>query len=933
MAGDAGVSHTTVSKTFSSQALPSWGTLELLVEAMGGDVAEFHDLWLAASAPAGGYERPGLAIAGRKSEIAAVRRHLQSGSGLLLVTGEAGIGKTTLVGAVAESVDTFVAVGRCLQLSRQVPLLPVVDALRVLLKAEDGQWMKEGLADSPAYVRTSLGLLLPELDAVGPTPPVDDPWGLEKLFASVTSILSALATTRPLALLIEDCHWADRSTLDLLSHLASAPPPVPLVLTWRSADPEVSSGHTEWLSRMRWTSGVPALDLKPLTLEETAEQLRLLSGSDADADAVERIQARSQGLPLYTAQLASTPDHGALPRQLADLLDRRIGDLESGAWCVARVLGLAQRRVGPNLLHAASGLDADAAVDGLRALAGRGLLRGDTSGDAELSHPLFVDAIHRRLLPGEGAQVHARLAQALSEEPGIEPAEVADHWQAAGRPDLEVPHRVAAAIRSGTRFAHREALGAWLRVLELRDAGTNTGEVELWEVLAKALEAATETGDTDAGRPLARRAQALDLPDVQRAVVLMRVGVFLIDDGMAEKGLALLDEALALLEMLPPCPELDELIAERINFFMMSGRLDEAEAEIRRSEEAFGTRHEPRRARRGFIASIWLTGRTGDVDKALALAREALAVELPEPDPCADLAIAVNATAIMHFAAAPPSAIEELAHDTLIQADQNNLTLSYAGVLLRVNVCSAYLRAGDLAPARELLRPVTRTRPDVNTADAHVLLGAVELREGQVQVALERCRAGDAQVRNRNANWAEGVPGHAEVELWAGHLDAALDLLREALDVSLPTQAVYIGAPLLCLHARVLADRLDKANATAARRRTATQQLHDLKARALSDPFAQNPLHAAIPAMTHLWRAELARIDGTATIESWVRAATAFDRLTWPHDAAYCRWRAAQVAQRTGEGTLATRLLNRAAADARTHVPLSETISATVADA
>ena len=85
--------------------------------------------------------------------------------------------------------------------------------------------------------------------------------------------------------------------------------------------------------------------------------------------------------------------------------------------------------------------------------------------------------------------------------------------------------------------------------------------------------------------------------------------------------------------------------------------------------------------------------------------------------------------------------------------------------------------------------------------------------------------------------------------------------------------------------------------------------------------------------MTHLWRAELARIDRTATIESWARAATAFDRLTWPHDAAYCRWRAAQVAQRTGEGTLASRLLNRAAADARTHVPLSETISATVADA
>jgi len=365
----------------------------------------------------------------------------------------------------------------------------------------------------------------------------------------------------------------------------------------------------------------------------------------------------------------------------------------------------------------------------------------------------------------------------------------------------------------------------------------------------------------------------------------------------------------------------------------MSGRLDEAEAEIRRSEEAFGTRRLPRRARRGLIASIWLTARTGDVDAALARARQTLADPTLEPDPCADLAIAVNATGVMHFAAMPPSAIEEMAHDTLIQADQNNLTLSYAGVLLRVNVCSAYLRAGDLAPARELLRPVTRSRPDLNTADAHVLLGAIELREGHVQAALERCRAADAQVHNRNINWAEGVPGRAEVELWAGDPDAALDLLSEALDVSLPTQAVYAVAPLLCLHARVLADRLDKTDTTAAQRRAMIQHLYDLRARAVTDPFAPNPLHAATPALTRLWRAELARIDGTATIESWARAASAFDRLTWPHDAAYCRWRAAQVAQRTGEGTLAARLLNRAAADARTHAPLSESIAATTAGA
>ena len=178
LAADAGVSHTTVSKAFSSQALPSWGTLELLVEALGGDVPRFHALWLAASTPATARDRPALRMAGRQDEVAAVRRHLESGTGLLLITGEAGIGKTTLVSAAAESVDIFVAVGHCLQLSREVPLLPVVDALRALLDVDDGQWMKECMADFPVFVRTYLGRLLPELDAAETGPRPDDAWGL-----------------------------------------------------------------------------------------------------------------------------------------------------------------------------------------------------------------------------------------------------------------------------------------------------------------------------------------------------------------------------------------------------------------------------------------------------------------------------------------------------------------------------------------------------------------------------------------------------------------------------------------------------------------------------------------------------------------------------------------------------------------------------------
>src|SRR4051812_10645632 len=94
LAREAGCSHTTVAAVFSSPKLPSWGVSELVVEAMGGDIAEFRRLWLAASGPV---SDPRSRIAGRRTEVAAVRRHLECGTGLLLVTGEAGIGKTRLV--------------------------------------------------------------------------------------------------------------------------------------------------------------------------------------------------------------------------------------------------------------------------------------------------------------------------------------------------------------------------------------------------------------------------------------------------------------------------------------------------------------------------------------------------------------------------------------------------------------------------------------------------------------------------------------------------------------------------------------------------------------------------------------------------------------------------------------------------------------------
>ena len=932
LADQTGVSHTTVSKAMSSPVLPPWGTVELLVEALGGDVPSAHELWLLASSPDPSTSAPEVQLAGRRDELAAVRRHVESGSGLLLVTGEAGIGKSTLVDAAAAPTDAFVAAGHCLQLSREMPLMPVVDALRIIHDLDSGQWLEEALSRCPDYVGRALARLLPELDPEATAPP-DDPWGLERLFVSITSTLRALSVVRPLVVHLEDCHWADRSTLDLLSRVASIPSDPPVVVTWRTGDPDVSSRHVEWLARTRWAPHVTAVDLGPLTLLETAEQLRLLKVTGADDDSAKRIHARTRGLPLYTVQLAAHPGEAGLPRHLADLLDRRIGDLDAHAWRVARVLGLAQRRVGPRTLREAAGLGADAVDNALRVLADRQLLRSGSGHEAELAHPLLVDAIERRLVPGEAAEVHGRIAEALGSAPGIQPGEVADHWRAAGRPDREVAPRASAARRAQEHFAFQAALAGWMRVLELWDAG-HRADIELWDILVRALDAAIEVGDLGGGRSLALRAEGLDLPDRHRAQVLTRVGSILYEVGEVARAEELMDESLRLSERSATSTELLHLLEQRFWMFEQSGRHVEAQAALNRSLDLLD-RHEDSGRRRRMLAGLasLTMHTTGDVEASLAIAARAVQTELPEPDPIADLMVAACATDILIHVPSSADRAEQFARRALREAETWGVQLSFAAALVRGNVCWVHLWGGDVRAAGQWIRPITQSAPGTNTAFAHLMLAAVELREGDLGAAVERCRAADACTLNRNANWAESVPWMSDVQLWDGRPEIAVELLGQALAPGLTSETAGHTAPLLVQLARAQADLIDGSGPSAVRRHTAGRELRSLVAGARVDPFSPRTFDAAIPALAASWQAELSRVEATATVEAWVRAARAWDDIARPHDAAYHRWRAAQVALREGQGTVAARLLKRASTDAYQHIPLREAIAATTSAA
>ena len=242
-----------------------------MVETLGGDVSRFHELWLdASSSPHDPSSPPVARIAGRGTELATLRRHFESGSGLMIVAGEAGIGKTRLVKTAAQTSDVLVAVGHCLPLSAQAPLMPVGEGLRVIHDTDDGLRLKDALSVVPPFVRESLGRLSPELSEDGTAQESQDEFSRQRLFAAVSTCLSQVHELGGLGLLVEDLHWADTATLDLLEHLVADGLEVPIVATWRLDDPDTDDPQRDWWLRMRRLSAVTTLDLSPVTRQESA---------------------------------------------------------------------------------------------------------------------------------------------------------------------------------------------------------------------------------------------------------------------------------------------------------------------------------------------------------------------------------------------------------------------------------------------------------------------------------------------------------------------------------------------------------------------------------------------------------------------------------------------------------------------------------------
>jgi DNA-binding NarL/FixJ family response regulator len=601
---------------------------------------------------------------GRAAELEHLERALDDAANgrpaTKLVAGEAGIGKTRLVIEFtdrARSAGAQVLVGHCLQVGDTgLAYAPIAGALRPLLRTRSRAELERVLG--PAWPR--LAHLLPDLE-VPPSRPDPDrrdtssvAGGASKtrLFEAILSALRRLADERPLVLVLEDLHWADSSTLDLLRFLVRNARDAPLlvVATYRSDELHRRHPLRPLLAELARLDEVATIELPAFDERELAEQLAGIMGEVAMPELVAAVLARSGGNPFFAEELVAAGEAGlALPRTLRDTLADHVRRYGAGTRQLLRVASVAGGRIDHEILAVVADLPADALDETIRDAVEHHLLMPTPPDEAPgyaFRHALLQEAVYEELLPSERTRLHAAYAEAIEARPELtrsDPlrvsAQLAHHWLMAHVLDRALPATIAAARAAAAGFAFAEALAFFERALELWpkvSPESLPSGIHRTTILEEGAEAAAQAGDAHRSIELVRAALAETDPiaaSMRAGVLQHRLAWYLNEAGDWQSGVTALERAVELIPIDPPSPERARVLSDMAHSLMVRSRFGDslviAEAALAISR-AVGARGAEARALNAL--GVDLACRS-DFERSLPILRSghALALEIGDP--------------------------------------------------------------------------------------------------------------------------------------------------------------------------------------------------------------------------------------------------------------------------------------------------------------
>jgi DNA-binding CsgD family transcriptional regulator len=865
-------------------------------------------------------QAPASKLVGRAVEFGRLTRVLDQAAAaeptVALVSGDAGMGKTRLVAelaTVAAERGFMVLSGRCAELGDSVPYLPLADALRSADHTDPA--LRDAIAARPV-----LGLLLPDRG----NPPLDggDVSGMaqQQLFGAVLGMLAELAEQIPVLLVLEDMHWADRSTRDLLTFLSRVlhRERVALIATYRTDD--LHRGHPlrAVAAELLRLPSVTAIEVGPLRDEAMAEHLAALAEHPLEAAALEVIIRRAEGNTYYAEELLAASACGSdLPAGLAELLLARLQRLSPAGQQVVHAAAVAGRRVEDDLVRRACGLDEPEYEQAVREAVANQLLVPDGDEGYAFRHALLREAAYADLLPGERTRMHARLAELLSDEvrlssvPGTA-TELAYHSLASH----DIPGAFDASVRAGLEAdrlaapaeAHRhfdQALALWDRVTDPEKlAGMQRG----WLAFESATSAAA-SGDLH--RAVQQLRRMLDYVAVADDPVLIsraneRLAFYLLEIDAHDAAIAAARDAINALPEEPPRWERARSLATYAQTLLTAADLSPARTWALAALDAARAAGAQSPEADALVTLGLLEERSGRITEAIELFTEAH----HQAQEAGVLGVHLRAAfqlARIHLERGDLEEAGATAHEGLLRAEEAGLLLAPYGLDLQYLHYLAHFSDGDWDHAQH----VADGFPVRVTTEREAVLSAMAL-------FIDVARGNDGIVADRHT-WlepfwpAENFSAYigrgllAEHALWHGDTATAVAEVAACIKSELDYLGGY-GPPLIRVAAVGLAAQADRAAQARAVGDEATAASAVEAAEVLIELARQGAAHARRPKSVlgvdgRAWlaraEAEWLRAQGNNDPAAWAAVATTFGPA-FVYETARSRWRLAEALLETG---------------------------------
>lgn len=846
-------------------------------------------------------------LVGRKREAQAAADCLTAatagGASVLVVSGDAGVGKTALVQAVADDAQTagwqVLTAGSLYLAHGQMPYQSWREALHGVEPAD-----LEALAVSEQAVLRALLAGVPEETAGSELPAL---WARVRLHEAVVSLLSnVLAVHEPgLLLVLEDLHWADQSSLELLAFVTARRRRQRMVLLITHRDVPLDHPLFSVLADLRRQSAVTWLQLGGLDRPDLTQLLAMRVGGEISEELVDWYYDVSEGNAYFALELATTGARPPmLPDSLRDLVLAGVGRLSRGGRALldaAAVLGVAGDSATLSDIADIADEDRDAVVD---EVSGQRLLIGDpVNGALHVRHELLRRAVYETLPAHRRRRLHARAAEELGRAvPGPEwtvarAVAVAEHWFQARRWPEAVAAGLAAARESAALLAYPEAKRQLLRILDLLPLLQPDSELDRVEILRRTAEAARWSGSADEAVDLARQALS-NLPDNdigRRAELLERLGRYAYEAGRSAVAQTAYQAAVQCLAGEPASALQAQVLAAEASLVSLQGHYQHALALSRHAQAVARQADAPAQESFALVPLGCCMALTGEITKAVELLEQSRVLA----EQAADVEGIFRAEGALSFVLHTAGRLKEsLATCRRGLALARRLGVEFsAGSILLVNAVDALLLLGQWREADDLATEgIAQAWSDRTTSALLTARGQIAVNQGRFTDA-EQLLGEALRLSAELAEPHARVPVYAAyAELWCWlrqpgraqeHVDAGLAVLTGSEDAPLRTR-------MNSLQLRVLADR----TALVGRRRKA-------KVQELQEPGDEAPLRAEHPeaepltgehrAYRAVIEAEQARHQGQPSAGLWATAADSWAALSRPYEEACCRWRAAEA--------------------------------------